>query len=60
MVTMKAYQTVVMRSPRNLSDPFVQLQITSNGFVYVFVSMVVVLAGGLAMKLTSGADQSSF
>jgi hypothetical protein len=42
-----------------LSVPFVQLEIMSNRFVYVFVSIVVMLARGLAMKVTSGADQIS-
>ena len=62
MVTTKAYQTEVMMSPLlgKLSVPFVQLQMTSNRSVYVYVSIVVMFAGGLAMKVTSGADQSSF
>ena len=37
-----------------------QLQITSNRSVNVYVSLLIVLAGGLAMKVTSGANQSSF
>ena len=37
-----------------------QLQIMSNRSVYVYVSLVVVFAGGLAMKVTSGANQGSF